>query len=120
MDKIYQKVKANSRFFKILEEYNMSGQPTTSTPAGANPGTLPVTPQPGAATGNIDPKVIAMQKAAADKAKKAQVAAAQAELTELQKTAKALPAQQKTVADRIKALQTAIKDAGKLSAATPL
>jgi len=120
MDKIYQKVKAKSKFFKMLEEYNMSGLPTTSTPAGANPGTLPVTPQPGATTGGIDPKVIAAQKLAADKAKKAQTDAAKAELAELQKAAKNFPAQQKMMNDRIKNLQTAIKDAGKLSAGTPL
>lgn len=120
MDKIYQKVKANSKFFKMLEEYNMSGQPTTATVSGANPGTLPVVPQAGAATGNMDPKIIAAQKAAADKARKAQTDAAKAELAELQKSAKNFPAQQKMVNDRIKALQTAIKDAGKLSAVTPL
>lgn len=120
MDQVYNKVKAKSRFFKILEEYNLSGQPTTTTAAGANPGTLPVTPQAGATTGGIDPKVIALQKAAQDKAKKAQVDAAKAELTNLQNVAKGIPTQQKDVANRIKALQQTIKDAGKLTAATPL
>lgn len=120
MDKIYQKVKAKSKFFKMLEEYNMGGQPTTSTPAGANPGTLPVTPQPGTATGGVDPKVVAMQQAAAKKAKEAQAKAAQAELAALQKAAKDFPAQQKMMNDRIKALQATIKGATTTSASSPL
>lgn len=117
MDTIYEKVKANSKFFKMLEDYNVTGQPTVP---GASPGTLPVEPQIGAATGNMDPKVIAAQRAAQQKTQKAQVDAAKAELANLQNTAKNLPAQQKAVADRIKALQQTIKNAGKLSAATPL
>ena len=120
MEDVYNKVKTKSKFFKILKEYNMSGDPTTATLPGANPGTLPVTPQPGTATGGMDPKVIAAQAAAQQKAQKAQIDAAKAELTNLQKTAKDLPTQQKAVADRIKALQLTIKNAGKISAATPL
>lgn len=120
MEDVYNRVKAKSRFFKMLEQYNMGGDPTSTTPPGANPGTLPVVPQPGTVTGGMDPKVIAAQKAAQQKAQKAQMDAAKAELTNLQKTAKDLPTQQKAVADRIKALQLTIKNAGKLSAASPL
>ena len=120
MEDVYSKVKAKSKFFKMLEQYNMSGDPTTATMSGANPGTLPVVPQAGTATGGMDPKVIAAQKIAQQKAQKAQADAAKAELTNLQKVAKDIPSQQKAVADRIKALQTTIKNAGKMSAASPL
>ena len=75
MDCIYEKFKSNSKFLKIAEEYtNLSGQPTTATTSGANPGTQPVQTQA------IDPKIKAAEKLQADAAKKA----AQAELTAIQ------------------------------------
>jgi len=120
MEDVYNKVKAKSKFFKMLEQYNMSGDPTTATMSGANPGTLPVVPQAGMATGGVDPKVIAAQKKEQQNLLKAQADAAKAELTNLQKVAKDIPSQQKAVADRIKALQTTIKNAGKMDAASPL
>lgn len=92
MDHIYKKVKANSRFLRIAEEYtNLSGQPTTATMAGANPGTQPTQAQA------VDPKLQAAQKTQVDASKKA----AQAELTAIQA---------KTNVDqkRVKELQTII------------
>lgn len=75
MDPIYEKVKANSKFLKIVKEYtNLSGQPTTATTSGANPGTQPTQTQA------VDPKLQAAQKTQADAAKRA----AQAELTAIQ------------------------------------
>ena len=60
MDHIYEKVKANSKFFKIIKEYtNMSGQPTTATVSGANPGTNPTQTQP------VDLKLLDANKKAA-------------------------------------------------------
>ncbi len=83
MEDIYKKVVSKGKFTKLLKEYNLSGSPTTATASGANPGTLPVTPQPQAsqATGGMDPKIIAAQKTAKDAQKKA----AQAELDALKK-----------------------------------
>lgn len=107
MDTIYEKVKAVSKFYKVLEQYNVSGMATTATPAGANPGTLPVTPQAGTMTGGMDPKIIAAQKAS----QAAQKKAAQAELDALKK---AVPLN----TQRIKQLQDIIS--GKLTAAAPL
>ena len=70
MDHIYEKVKASSKFFKIIKEYaNMTGM---ATAAGANAGTNPTEPQ--------DPKVITANKLKMDADKKA----AQAELTAIQ------------------------------------
>jgi len=118
MEHIYEKVKSNSKFFKALEDYNLAANPTaTGANPGANPGTLPVTPQAGAATGGIDPKVIAAQKAAQAAATKAQVDAAKKELDALKKSA---PATAKATADRMKQLDTIIKNAGKMSAAAPV
>lgn len=75
MDHIYEKVKSNSKFLKIVSEiYNLSGQPTSATASGANPGTKPTQVMP------VDPKLQAAQKTQADAAKKA----AQAELTAIQ------------------------------------
>ena len=75
MDHIYEKVKANSRFLRIIGEYtNLSGQPTSATASGADSGTNPTQVQP------IDPKIAAAQKIQADAAKKA----AQAELSAIQ------------------------------------
>jgi hypothetical protein len=60
MDPIYEKVKANSKFLRIAEEYtNLSGQPTTATMSGANPGTRPTQTQA------VDPKVLDANKKAA-------------------------------------------------------
>lgn len=47
MQHIYEKVKAKSKFYKVINELNLSGQPTTS---GAAPGALA-----GAAPGVITP-----------------------------------------------------------------
>ena len=70
MDHIYEKVKASSKFFKIIKEYaNITGM---ATAAGANAGTNPTEPQ--------DPKVITANKLKMDADKKA----AQAELTAIQ------------------------------------
>ena len=70
MDHIYEKVKASSKFFKIIKEYaNMTGM---ATAAGANAGTNPTEPQ--------DPKVITANKLKMDADKKA----AQAELSAIQ------------------------------------
>ena len=70
MDHIYEKVKASSKFFKIIKEYaNITG---LATAAGANAGTNPTEPQ--------DPKVITANKLKIDADKKA----AQAELQALQ------------------------------------
>jgi hypothetical protein len=70
MDHIYEKVKASSKFFKIIKEYtNMTGM---ATAAGANAGTNPTEPQ--------DPKVMTANKLKMDADKKA----AQAELTAIQ------------------------------------
>ena len=87
MDHIYEKVKASSKFFKIIKEYaNMTGM---ATAAGANAGTNPTEPQ--------DPKVITANKLKADAEKKA----AQAEIQALQASA---PANQK----RLKELQSIV------------
>jgi len=60
MDHIYEKVKDSSKFFKIIKEYtNMSGQPTTATASGANPGTNPTQTQP------VDLKLLDANKKAA-------------------------------------------------------
>lgn len=78
MEHIYEKVKANSKFLKIIGEYtNMTGMATS---AGANGGTNPTEPQ--------DPKVITANKLKMDAERKA----AQAELIALQA---------KTNADRV-------------------
>ena len=70
MDHIYEKVKASSKFFKIIKEYaNITGM---ATAAGANAGTNPTEPQ--------DPKVITANKLKMDADKKS----AQAELTAIQ------------------------------------
>ena len=70
MDHIYEKVKASSKFFKIIKEYaNVTGMPTAP---GALAGTNPTEPQ--------DPKVITANKLKMDADKKA----AQAELTAIQ------------------------------------
>lgn len=70
MDHIYEKVKASSKFFKIIKEYaNMTGM---ATAAGANAGTNPTEPQ--------DPKVITANKLKMDADKRA----AQAELLAIQ------------------------------------
>lgn len=81
MEDVYKRVVSKGRFNKLISEYNLSGSPTTATASGANPGTLPVTPQPSQATGGMDPKIIAAKKASTDAAKKA----AQAELDALKK-----------------------------------
>ena len=87
MDHIYEKVKASSKFFKIIKEYaNVTGM---ATAAGANAGTNPTQPQ--------DPKVITANKLKADAEKKA----AQAEMQALQAS---VPANQK----RLKELQSII------------
>ena len=60
MDHIYEKVKANSRFLRIIGEYtNLSGQPTPTTTSGANPGTNPTQTQP------VDLKLLDANKKAA-------------------------------------------------------
>lgn len=60
MDHIYEKVKASSKFFKIIKEYsNGGGQPTSTTPSGANPGTAPTQTQP------VDLKLLDANKKAA-------------------------------------------------------
>ena len=70
MDHIYEKVKASSKFFKIIKEYaNVTGM---ATAAGANAGTNTTEPQ--------DPKVITANKLKADADKRA----AQAELSAIQ------------------------------------
>ena len=70
MDHIYEKVKASSKFFKIIKEYaNPTGM---ATAAGANAGTNPTEPQ--------DPKVITANKLKMDADKRA----AQAELSAIQ------------------------------------
>lgn len=70
MDHIYEKVKASSKFFKIIKEYaNITGM---ATAAGANAGTNLTEPQ--------DPKVITANKLKMDADKKS----AQAELTAIQ------------------------------------
>ena len=85
---IFEKVKASSKFLKIIEQYagNMSGQPTAS---GAAPGALPganpgvVTPTAGIAA---NPKVnIAMQnlKKNEEELKKAQKQQAQQEINNI-------------------------------------
>ena len=77
MEHIYERVKANSKFFKIIGEYaNMTGMATS---AGALGGTNPTEPQ--------DPKVITANKLKmdADKLKMdAEKKAAQAELSAIQ------------------------------------
>jgi hypothetical protein len=71
MEHIYERVKANSKFFKIIKEYaiNPTGMATAD---GANAGTNPTQPQ--------DPKVITANKLKADADKRA----AQAELSAIQ------------------------------------
>lgn len=98
MEDIYKKVVSKGKFTKLLREYNLSGSPTTATASGANPGTLPVTPQPpqaSQATGGMDPKIIAAQKAAKDAQKKA----AQAELDALKKAGPMNQARMKQLQD---------------------
>ena len=109
MEDIYKKVVSKGKFTKLLKEYNLSGSPTTATASGANPGTLPVTPQPQAsqATGGLDPKIIAAQKAAKDAEKKA----AQAELDALKKAGPMNQARMKQLQDII---------SGKMQAAKPV
>jgi hypothetical protein len=68
MDFNYQNVKISSKFLKILEQYNLSGQASTSgaapgAVAGANPGVV----TPGA---TVNPALQKAQKNAADAAKK--------------------------------------------------
>ena len=66
MDPIYEKVKANSKFLKIVDEYtNLSGQPTTATQDGANSGTLPTQTQA------VDPVMQALRKKQAAATKQA-------------------------------------------------
>lgn len=109
MEDIYKKVVSKGKFTKLLREYNLSGSPTTATASGANPGTLPVTPQPQAAqtAGSPDPKIIAAQKAAKDAEKKA----AQAELDALKKAGPMNQARMKQLQDII---------SGKMQAAKPV
>ena len=88
MEHIYERVKANSKFFKIIKEYAIN--PTgMATSAGALGGTNPTEPQ--------DPKVITANKLKMDADKRA----AQAELSAIQT---------KTNVDRerVKALQSII------------
>lgn len=112
MDTAYQRVKANSKFFKILEQYNLSSQPTaTGAALGSQPASLDTSVA--GQTGQIDPKVVALQKASQQKMQKAQADAAKAELAALQATQKTLPQQQTAVAKRIKELQQAVRNVGK-------
>jgi len=70
MEHIYERVKANSKFFKIIGEYaNITGMATS---AGALGGTNPTEPQ--------DPKVVTANKLKMDADKRA----AQAELSAIQ------------------------------------
>jgi len=100
MDHIYEKVKANSKFFKIIKEYsNGGGQPTSpGANPGANPGTAPTQTQP------VDPKLLDANKKAALAAK----VAAQARLTAILATRTANKNSQSDQDAEIKQLQATI------------
>lgn len=93
MDHIYEKVKANSKFLKVIEAINMSGMPTTSgANPGANPGTAPVTPGTGT-TAAVNPALAKTQQdmaKAQEKEKALLKQQAQAELNAIQTRTKQL------------------------------
>lgn len=114
MEHIYEKVKATSKFFKVIKELNLSGQPTASGAApGAAPGALPgvVTPgSTGASTQVV--KAQADVKKSEDALKKASKLQAQQEVNNIQTQMKQYTAMSNSndPAQKMQA-QAAIKDA---------
>lgn len=115
MDQVYEKVKANSKFFKLLKEINLSGMPT---PSGALPGALPGASggtAPTTTTGNVNTavnKAMATLKKDEEALKKAQKTQAQQEINNINNQMKGWTAQANSTDPAQKtAAQAAIKDA---------
>jgi len=117
MDYIQDNVKIKSKFFKILEDYNFGSVATPSGAApGAAPGTLPTSPQPGAAI--TQPQGAQQQQPVDLKLKKAQDDAARAAIEAAKVELQTLQSRTNSDQQRAKQLQDIIS--GKAQPQAPI